>query len=60
MVLESETVITKWYRQQLSKICYKVRQRFIASVSGITKCDRSLLQSALGTKKCDRSFLQSL
>ena len=47
MVLQSETFITKWDRQQLSKIYYKVRKWFT------TKCDKLLLQNMSGiTKWC--------
>ena len=60
MVIQSQTVIKKWERKQLLQRYYNVKQ----SASGITKCDKSLLQSvedksASGIRKCGRLLLQS-
>ena len=44
-------------RQQLSKLYYKVRQRFITK-RFFTKCDRLLVQSASGITKSDRLLLK--
>ena len=44
MVLQGEAVIKIWDRKQLPKI-YKKVWGLSQSVSGITKCDRSVLQS---------------
>ena len=56
MVLQSETVITKRDRKQLSKIYFKVWQK-LQSTSGIAKWDRSLLESVKAViTKCVRYY----
>ena len=41
------------------KVITKCDRSLLQSASGITKCDRLLLQSASGITKCDRLLLQS-
>ena len=41
------------------KVITKCDRSLLQSASGITKCDRLLLQSVLGITKCDRLLLQS-
>ena len=59
LILQSETVITKWDRQQLSKIYYKYDRSLTHSASGIKKFDKLSLQIVAGITKCDRLLLQS-
>ena len=41
------------------KVITKCDRSLLQSASGIKKCDRLLLQKASGVTKCDRLFLQS-
>ena len=58
MLLQSETVIPKWDKKQLSKINYKMWQRFITKCVRYYKVRRSSLQSASGITICGRLSLQ--
>ena len=63
MVLQSETVTTKWEKktviknllQSMAEVYYKLRQ-VLQNASGFTKCDRLLLQSASSITNFDSYY----